>query len=130
MKKILAGILFAFLTIGSCFAEFNLKTCKGYLIFWQSQTIEETTLFYGINNYCQYLYTKADGTTYNVDVHPHSWPKDRITEKSVTLWAAYDCEEKSMRDALTSYIKEAEDNYGREFPELLKKIETMKFEDE
>lgn len=129
MKKILIGILFLFLTVGSCFAEFSFKkTYKGYLIFWESQTIQEETLFGG--NYCMYLYTKADGTTYDVDVHPHSWPKDKITEKSVTLLAEYDCEEKSMKESLTSYIKEAEDNYGMDFSKLLEQVDNMEFDDE
>lgn len=130
MKKILTGILFLFLVIGSCFAEFSLKPYTGYLIFWESQTIEETTLYTGLNNYCMFKYIASDNTVYDVDTNPHSWPKDKITEKSVTLWAEWDCEEKSMKESLTSYIKEAEDKYGMDFSELLKKIENMEFEDE
>lgn len=130
MKKILAGILFLFLTFGSCFAEFFYRygeTFTGYIVNYKAQTIEKVTLPFGTNlsEKGRFIYDDGD-TIYKVYTHPDSWHKDKVTGKSITIWDRVECEEKSMKEALIACVK----NFRKwDCSELLEKIENMEFDD-
>lgn len=134
MKKILAGILFLFLVVGSCFAEFFVQygeTFAGYIVNCKAQTIEKVTLPYGtdLNKLGRFFYIE-DSKIYDVRTHPDSWGKDKVTGKNITMWDRCEYEKESMRDAIIDYIKRVENFSKWDCSELLKKIETMKFEDD
>lgn len=168
MKKILAGILFLFLVIGSCFAfPHRFQTfITGYVVNCETQTIEKTTLDVGadLRKLGYFFYTK-DGKAYKA----HSGEKSFATRSGwpFYLWTSEECgqlsiinedgtiydivnhqwyrfgnkdiesimrykmvwEERSMKEAIIDYIKEAEDNYEMDLSDLLEKVEAMEFEE-
>lgn len=134
MKKILAGILFLFLVVGSCFAEFMMysdKTYTGYIINCKAQTIEKVTLDYGVNldKLGRFFYVE-DGIIYEVVTQPDSWSRNKSTGRCYTMWARYECEKESMREAIIDYIKRVENFSKWDLSDFLNKVETMELEDE
>lgn len=133
MKKILAGILFLFLVVGSCFAEFmmyNDKTYTGYIINCNAQTIEKVTLDYGVNliGRGRFFYIEDD-IVYEVTTQPDSWSRNKSTGRCYTMWTRYECKEKSMRESIIDYIKRVENYSELDLSDFLEKVENMEFEE-
>ena len=134
MKKILASILFLFLIVGSCFAEFMIrcdgKTYTGYIMNCKAQTIEKVTLPYGtcLDKLGVFFYIEGD-IVYEVHTHPDSWGKDKVTGKCITMWDRYECEKESMKEAIKDYIKRVENFLKWDLSDLLEKVEAMEFEE-
>ena len=134
MKKILAGILFLFLVVGSCFAEFMIhrdgETFTGYIVNCKAQTIEKVTLPYGVNlNKLGRFFYIEDNKIYDVRTHPDSWGKDKVTGRSITMWDRNEYKKESMRESIIDYIKRAENFSKWDLSELLEKVEAMEFEE-
>ena len=134
MKKILAGILFLFLVVGSCFAEFMIhrdgETFTGYIVNCKAQTIEKVTLPYGanLNKLGRFFYIE-DNKIYDVRTHPDSWGKDKVTGRSITMWDRNEYKKESMRESIIDYIKRVENFSKWDLSELLEKVEAMEFEE-